>query len=446
LPPVVKRVRIVFPTAWDRQQLAAHADLFADVEVVFEPPDDADCAYDFDVLGYIDRAIATWRGTTDGVVSSSDYPGAMVAAAIGSGLALPACAPDAVLRAAHKGLARAVQSQQAPAATPPYSTFDPEVFDPSQPQLDARIGWPCWVKPCKGTFSTLARRVASARELAAFLQEPFVAEYRACFLQIYGKLLRRYLGPDVDGTAFVAEGELRGELVTVEGFAADRGAQAIGVVDSVRHERTGSFAAFEYPSALPAAVQQRMAEVACRVADALHLRWTMFNVEMTWDPATDAIGIVELNPRMCGQFADLWLKVDGVHGHRIALDLALGRTPRIARRGGTCAVAASFPLRAFAPARVLAVPGPADLAAAQALFPDTLCWNEVRAGDLIGDFVRGEDGHSHRYGIVNVGAGSRRELAARRDAVVARLGYRLAPSEPPPDAGAASLQPPPSAR
>ncbi len=432
------RVRIVFPTQWDRQQLLARPDVpAADCAVVFEGPDDADCRHDLDVLGYIDAAVANWRGSTDGVFSSSDYPGATVAAAIGTALGLPAPAPAAILRAAHKSLSRVVQQACEPAATPAFATIDVD----RPVALDPRIGWPCWVKPAKGTFSVLARRIAGPDELRAFLVEPFVHEYRRDFLRIYCELARRYLGPDVDGTAFVAEQELHGRLVTVEGFATDRATAVLGVVDSVRHVRTGSFVAFEYPSTLPAAVQARMGAIARRLAQAFELRWTMFNVEMMWDPATDRIGVVEINPRMCGQFADLYEKVDGVHGYRIALELACGRDPGV-RPGPRRAVAASYPLRVFEPVRVLRVPGADDLAAACALFPGTLCWNEVRAGDVLADF-HGEDGQSQRYAVINLGAGSAAELRARRDAVVARLGYRFEPV-----AGAATSisQPPPSAR
>ncbi|MCA8953058.1 MAG: hypothetical protein KDE27_26335, partial [Planctomycetes bacterium] len=77
------RVRIVFPTAWDRQQLAERAAAWRDdFAIEFASPSDADCSDDFDVLGFIDAAVAGWGGEVDGVMSSSDYPGATVAAAI----------------------------------------------------------------------------------------------------------------------------------------------------------------------------------------------------------------------------------------------------------------------------------------------------------------------------------------------------------------------------
>ncbi|MGE3171391.1 MAG: acetyl-CoA carboxylase biotin carboxylase subunit family protein [Planctomycetota bacterium] len=417
------RVRVLFPTAWDRQQLLARPEVWRDdFDVVFEAPDDAECPDDFDVLGYVERCTAAFRGDTDGVFSSSDYPGAAVSAAVGTALGLPASDPAVIMRAAHKGLSRAVQQACLPEATPPFQVLD---LRGAPPALDAALGLPCWVKPAKGCFSVLARRVRSAAEFDVFVRMPEVRDYRERFLGVYCQLVQRYLGPDVDGTAFVAEGELRGTLVTVEGYATGAGAHALGVVDSIRHPTTGSFTAFEYPSVLPEPVQRRMEATACALAAAFGLRWTLFNVELMWERDTDRIGIVEINPRMCGQFADLYEKVDGVHGHRLALELACGIAPQLRRRAGSCAVAASYPLRTFEPVRVLRAPDGDAAERAAAAVPGALAWNEVHDGQELRDFAVGEDGHSCRYGVVNVGAGSREELVAARDRVLAALDYRF---------------------
>ncbi len=410
-------IRIVQPTAWDRQQLAARPDLLA--QVTFVPPDDADCPDDFDVLGQIDGAIRDWRGDTDGVFSSSDYPGAAAVAAIAAGLGLPGSTPQVIMTANHKGLARAVQAAVAPANTPAFVVLDPE-----RPPAAGSVPFPCFVKPAKGCFSVLARRVDDHRGLVAFLSSRAVADYRHRYLRIYRRLVERYLGPAVDGTAFVAEAVLRGRLVTVEGFSTGDAAIALGVVDALCEPQSGSFVAFEYPSALPDRTQARLEELACRVAAAHGLRWTMWNVELMWDAAADTIGIVEINPRMCGQFADLYEKVDGIHGHAIALDLCRGRVPQLRRRGGAHRFAASFPLRVFEPVVVERAPEAADLRRAAGLFPGTLVWNEVRAGAVLRDFAA-EDGASIRYGVINLGAPERAALAGRRDAVLGALGWRF---------------------
>lgn len=421
----MQTISIVFPTAWDRKQLAARPGVWRnDFDVRFEVPDDADCSDKFDVLGFIDAAIASWRGGVDGVFSSSDYPGATVAAAIGTGLGLPASAPAAIMRAAHKGVSRAQQAQVVPDVTPPFAEIDPEHFEP------ARLGltFPCFVKPAKGCFSVLARRVDDGAELSEFLASDAVREYRHDYLRVYRALALRYMGAAVDAGAFVAEELMQGQMTTVEGYVTDVEAKPLGVVDSVRHPATGSFVAFEYPSALPEPVLTRMAALSCKLAFALGLRWTMFNVEWMWDAERDRLHLVEINPRMCGQFSDLYEKVDGVHGHRVAFDLACGRVPQRIERAGAYACAASFPLRIFAPVTVTRIPTASDQAAAMATFAGTLFWNEVKEGAVLRDFVTGEDGHSCRYGVINLGGPDRRMLGARLAALQDRLGYRFEPA------------------
>lgn len=414
-------VRIVFPTAWDRQQLTALQELGAGLPAFeYAGPDDADCRWDFDTLGMIDDAVAGWRGRVQGVFSSSDYPGAAVAAAIAAGLELPASTPASLLRTANKALARAVQAELVPEATPRFQVLDPERFD----ERTFELSFPCFVKPAKGSFSQLARRIDGMAQLRAFLASKAVHEHRHGFLRIWRELLQRYLGPEVDGSLFVAEELIRGELCTVEGFIADGTAEVLGIVDSVRDERTGSFTAFQYPSALPEDVLQRMREVACRLAEQHGLRWTMFNVELMWDRQSGRTSIIEINPRICGQFADLYHKVDGVHGYRVALELALGVQPEPVKGRGAHAFAASFPLRVFEAVRVVRAPTVADVAAARALFPGTLVWSEAREGEELAD-LDGEDGSSIRHGVVNLGAPSRKALRERRDAVLRALDWRF---------------------
>jgi hypothetical protein len=200
----------------------------------------------------------------------------------------------------------------------------------------------------------------------------------------------------------------------------------IGIVDSTLHPN-GSFARFDYPSRLPRAVQQRMADVARRVVPALGLERTLFNIELMLDRESDRIQIVEVNPRICGQFADLYQKVDGTNGYELALSLCTGRKPRIEPGRGEFAAAASLPLRVFEPMRVLAAPDARDVSAAEALFPQTLVWSECTAGEELADFEVDEDGGSHRYAVVNLGGASRVQIGERCEAVEARLGFRMQP-------------------
>src|SRR5205085_1042804 len=102
-------------------------------------------------------------------------------------------------------------------------------------------------------------------------------------------------------------------------------------------------------------------------------------------------GIIEVNPRMCGQFADLYEKVDGTNGYEVALALAAGERPVRRLSAGSHRVAASVPLRVFAPTHVMRTPGIVDCAAAERLFPGTLVWVECEPGQDLADFESVED-------------------------------------------------------
>ena len=114
---MTRRVLVVFPTGWDARQLEACRSAWsADYAVEFAAPTDADCDADFDVTEFIARQAA--RRDFDAVLSSSDYPGAAVAAAIAAQRDLPGPSPAAVLRCAHKYYARVAQRIAAPKRCP----------------------------------------------------------------------------------------------------------------------------------------------------------------------------------------------------------------------------------------------------------------------------------------------------------------------------------------
>lgn len=424
----MKRILVVFPTVWDRRQLDGCRDAWSGrYEPILAEPTAEDFPYDFDVLGFIDRTAERWRGRIDGVTSASDYPGATVAAAIATRLGLPGSRPEAILGCSHKYLSRRMQREAVPEATPGFA-----LVDSAAPEATAgELSYPCFVKPVKGAYSIHSGRVDSPEELVRFLSGDAVREFSAEHMKVFDRLLGRYVGSPVGGRFFLAEELLSGRLVTVEGFVsgsdADRRVELLGITDSATHPETGSFVRFDYPSELPAAVQERMAEIAADAVLAAGLEQVLFNLEMLWDPASGRISIVEINPRMCGQFSDLYAKVDGTAGHAVALALAAGERPEPRRRAGPYAVASSVPLRVFEPVRVARAPDAADLVAAEALYPGTQAWTECAAGDRLDDFERWEDGRSYRYGIVNLGAPDRAALLERLERVRERLGYRFEP-------------------
>ena len=418
-----KTILLVFPTSWDRKQLeACRADWDARYEVAFAEPSDDDCPASLDPLEWLDRAEETWRGRVDGVTSSSDYPGATLAAALAERLGLPGAPPDAVIRASHKYYSRLAQRVAVPEATPNF-----ELLESGVPvERDPAIGYPCFVKPIKGAFSVMSGKVGSRAELEAFLSRPSAQDFLTGYVAIFNRLVAHFTDLEVDGSRMLAEEFMHGRQVTVEGWVRGADVRMLGIVDSLLHPDVPSFARFDYPSVRRPEIQREMADIVRRVVLHLGLDHTLFNVELIYEPVSDTIRIIEINPRLCGQFADLYRKVDGVSGYEFALALAAGDDPPSRSGEGPYRMATSFPLRTFRPVRVEREPSPTDVAEAQALFDGTLVWVECSQGQDLSDFDA-EDGWSSRYGVVNLGADSRATLQERLTAVVERLGLVLEP-------------------
>jgi biotin carboxylase len=352
------------------------------------------------------------------VISTDDYPGSALAAVVAQRLGLPGPSPEVVLICQHKYLSRLAQARLAPEAVPPFSLID--VADGAPLPDDLRF--PLFAKPVKSFFSIGAERVASASELAALF--PRWVSLDQFFLPL-DRMLERYAGAAIGTKRLIAEGLLKGEQVTVEGYVYGGRAGIMGVVDSVMFPGTLAFSRFDYPASLPDDVQARMGEIAARVIEGMGFDNGLFNIEMMYDADADRVSIIEINPRMASQFADLYEKVDGTSSYTVLLDIAQGRAPRVTRRQGRYGFAASFVLRSFEDHIVAALPSEADIARLALAYPDI----RVELHGTVGHKLSAElqDGRSYRYGIVNLGGSDRADVLAQYEACSDRLGIMLQP-------------------
>lgn len=372
----------------------------------------------------------------EAVVSTDDYPGSALAAIVAKALGLPGPEPRVNLVCQHKYLARVAQSALVPEAVPAFALVD--VALEAMPALDA----PFLVKPVKSFFSIGVETIATPETLAGIRAR--FARLDQFFLPLE-RLLQRFAGEEIGTKRLIAEELLKGEQVTVEGYAFQGEVTILGVVDSIMFPGTRTFAHFDYPSALPESVQARMTEIATRLMAGIGFDNGMFNIEMMYDAATDRIGIIEINPRMASQFADLYEKVDGTNSYSILLDIGAGRRPTVTHGQGAHRFAASFVLRSFEDRIVAALPSEAALADIARREPDI----RVELLTTIGRRLSQEmhDGHSYRYGIINLGGQDRAEAMAKFDAIRAQLGILLVPVDAVPLAveAAAALIPAPQA-
>lgn len=418
------RILVVCPTDWERAAIAAAplCDRYEFVICCEELYDSIGLwrALRFDVFDYLRGVVRRFRDAgIAGVLGTGDYPGCMFGAFIAGELGLPAPrARDAVLLS-HKYYSRQHQRRTVPEATPAFALVDPRA--PREPET---LEYPFFVKPVKGTMSIRAQMVHDRGELTqALVLTPRERLQGWVVLRPYAQLLRAYAPEPAPLRMFIAEAPLRGRQVTVDGFVQGGVVTVMGIVDSIMYPGTMSFHRFEYPSALPAAVQARMVAIATRLMEgaAPGFDHSCFNIEMFHDEATDALSIIEINPRMSYQFSDLFERVDGMSSFAAQLMLATGVPVAWPRGAGPEGAAVSLVMRRFADARVLSVPTRAEIDAVERRFPGT----QVRLLCSVGDRLSGhaQDVGSYRYCIVNAAAGSHAQLRARCEALTEMLPF-----------------------
>jgi biotin carboxylase len=352
------------------------------------------------------------------VVSTDDYPGSALAAVLAKELGFPGPDPSVSLICQHKYMSRVAQARIVPETVPLFWSIDVAEHAP----LPDGIVFPVFAKPTKSFFSIGAQRIESAAELAEVKHR--WAKLDDFFLPLE-RLLERETGIKIGTTRLIAEGLLKGDQVTVEGYAYGGEVTILGVVDSIFFPDTLAFSRFEYPSALPEEVQERMADIARRVMGAFGFDNGLFNIEMMYDERDDRISIIEINPRMASQFADLYEKVDGTNSYEVLLDICTGVAPTLKRRQGPHQFAASCVLRTFQDCLVAALPSEERLAELEQLYPDIRVEAHATAGRKLSDEL--QDGTSFRYGIVNLGGRDRADVLQRFEACHKRLGIALLP-------------------
>jgi hypothetical protein len=419
----LKTILILFPNEWDRLELASprYAQRYRFIFEGFDLhkfPENAKLLT-FDALRFIDRMAEKYRGgRIDAVVSNEEQFGTLIASVIAERLRLPSATPASILTAQHKYYARLQGQSVVPEATPAFTVFPYTVHRES----DVPAAFPLFVKPVKATYSILARRVDNFRELRALLT------FRALETRILKQLVRPsnqlarlYTDFPIDSHHMIGEEVLTGQQVTVDGYLDRGSARILGIVDSIMYPGTSAFQRFEYPSSLPAPVQQRMAVIAEKFVCAMGFEHGAFNVELIYDAARDDIKIIETNPRLAYQFADLYEKVDGFNPYDVMLDLALGEHPSVHARQGVYRNAASFILRAWPGAKLVDAPSRAHLESVRRQHRDARVMIYVKKGASLAREFKWLG--SYRYAVLNLGAESNHALFQRFHAVRQQLPF-----------------------
>jgi hypothetical protein len=374
-----------------------------------------------DALYRAEQVLDSFDGSIDAIIGFWDFPVSSLAPLLRRRYGLPTASLEEIVMCEHKYWSRLVQ-QRVLEEYPPFALVDLD-RDSSPPQ---GLRFPMWVKPVKSFSSVLAFGVADEQAYTEALEK--IRDGIGWIGEPFDELLKYVdLPPEiaaVGGQACLAEEAITGRQLTVEGYRYNGKVVIYGVVDSVRYDNSPSFLRFQYPSSLPERVIERLVDISERLVGEIGLERNTFNIEYFWDPGTDAVSLLEINPRHSQSHAELFADVDGMSNHEAMLRLALDRDPEFPRGQGRYDIAAKCFVRRFTDGVVRRHPAPEEIAAVESIVPGaTIDLNAVE-GDVLSQ-MNEQDSYSYALASVYIGASDEAELTAKFDQVVAALPYEI---------------------
>ncbi len=399
----MKNIVIISPTQRDRREI----DIISKEKgyshnYIFYGDNPRERLTDFDPFRFLETFEKDFRKIAiDGIIGTHDYPGSLLASILCEryGLASIGIIPNIMCQ--NKYYSRMIQKDTVPGAVPGFT-----LIDPHDPGRSGPPGFPFFIKPVKSFFSIFARKIDNREQY-----EEYLSSFRRSgtgFSLPLDRLMEKYSDLDPCGDNLLAEELMQGKQVTLEGYVYDKEVTFLGITDSIMYPGTISFKRFDHPSRIPADTGNRMKEITEKVIPAAGIDSGMFNIEFFYDQAADDIKIIEINPRMASQFADLVEKVHGTNSYKIQVDLALGKGPCFEEGGGIYRCASSFVLRSFEDKRIKRLPGNKEVQKILEIFPDARIEVYGKKGALLSSEL--QDMQSYRYAVANLGGDSLEDL------------------------------------
>ena len=417
-----KKFLILEPTPWDRRELISSG-----VSERYEldlPAENwlSSTKYFGAVIGnvnsWVKKTAAKLKNQGyDGIIGIQDFPASLIASSLGEEMGFRVPKLDVMLSIHNKYLSRMIQQRAAPEAVPPFALVDTAKIDVNNPPLP----YPFFLKPVKGLSSIKAQVVRGPEDFLKAVRLTWTEKLAMKLLfRPLDELMKSKFEDPILSRMFIAEGLMKGVQVTVDGFVQNGKVQILGVVDSFMYKDTNSFESFQYPSRLSPEVQNRMNDIAKKVMAESGFDHSLFNIEMFYDAETNHIGIIEINPRMAYQFADLYEKVDGVNLYTMQAQLSAGEAVTAPHRQGQFKTAGSFVPRVFAGQILKSFPTEARAEEIQNAEPDSRI--RLIAKEGLASLKAFQDVDSTRLAFVNIGGSSFEQLRQRALKIYERLG------------------------
>ncbi|MFO7994616.1 MAG: ATP-grasp domain-containing protein [Marinobacter sp.] len=421
----------IFVMAMDDFHLTMLERLRGSEEMAFHPLLDMETAvnttgYDMaELLGRARRTLQDFPGTVDAIVGYWDFPTLSLLPVLRREWNLPGPSLEAALRCEHKYWARVEEARVAPRQTPCFASvnpFDENVMDQSP------LPYPFWIKPVRAHSSQLGFHVDNQQDFEHAIEQTRDR------IQLFAKPFNYILGmaklpqeiATVDGWHCIAEEIVSaGRQCTLEGYVLNGEMEIYGVVDSLREGAVGSsFSRYQYPSDLPASIQDIMLEDCRRFVERTGFDNSPFNIEFFYNEEDGSIWMLEVNPRCSKSHSPLFEMVDGSSNLQAMVDVALGRKPVFPPEGGRYRYAAKIMLREHQNGVVERVPSADEVRAIENDFPGCRIQVEAEQGCRLSDMLH-QDSYSFEYALLFVGGDSVEEIDHKADQIKARLDFRF---------------------
>ncbi|GIG66204.1 ATP-grasp domain-containing protein [Phytomonospora endophytica] len=370
--------------------------------------------------------LSDFDGTVDAIVTHWDFPASLIGPILAREHGLPAPSLESLLKCEHKYWSRLEQRASVPECVPRFVSFDP-FDDDALAAID--LDFPFWVKPVKSHSSDLGFEIRDAEGFHAAVAE--IRENIGAIGDAFNDALALVdLPPELsgaDGNTCLAEQFVSGVQAAPEGTMFHGRFAVHGVLDMHKDDAGTSFERLDYPAAsVPAAIQDRMIDATERLLRHVGFDDGAFNAEFMWDSEADKIWLIEVNTRISQSHSELFTRVDGTSNHTVAIDIALGREPRMPHREGDFAVAAQCMIFHDDDAVVTRIPGRRDKERVAERHAGAIVTLQVSEGDRLAELPN-QDSYRYIIGKVYIGARDREELQRRYDAIVAELPFEFAP-------------------
>lgn len=363
-----------------------------------------------EMLATVRDKLTAFPGTIDAIIAQWDFPTSVLVPILCKEYGIPSPSVTSVLKCEHKLWSRIEQSQVIPEVVPRYCGVDPFVDSPFE---QVTLNYPFWIKPVKAFSSHLGFKIDNFEQFDAAIQEiksnihqlgdPFTEALE--YANVPENIKR------LGGNVCIAEEIISGVQAAPEGTIFQGEFNVHGIISQPKSKHTDTlYDRLEYPSDLPEKVHHKMIEVSKKFLEHIGYNNGCFNAEFMWNEEEDKLWLIEFNTRISQSHSEIFVMIDGMSNHEVAVDIALGRRPSLINRQGVAPVAA----KCFIPYQhqdgiVKRIPSEEDIRDIQLLFPHTQVKIDVQPGQRLSDLMH-QDNFCYRLGTLYLAADNHEQI------------------------------------